>query len=516
MAAAGTITVSTERSCSRVTKGLSEFLRSARMTTATPCPIRMTASQKGKNPLWGPSGPQRKPSRMASTSTIAPSKVSSDAVMMSAVRIRLLGEQAALRHQVLVQLFVLLHPLGVLGAGGEGRLERSVFQVLLELGRLVDLLEEARVPLHRVLRHVRGSEDAAQHLLFDVHPERLLHRRNLLPGRMGDPIGVEYRKRADAIGLPVADAFDRVVHGGVDVLADQVDAHLAPALERNVSELDAQRVLELHGDDLVLLLRAGAAHLHPVLSARTLLDHGQVVLRGLVRRLGVDPEDEAVEGHARDRRQVPPVERGALRQRRGEQVGERNDDRVRVAFLLLDIEEALDARPARLVHRDQRLRRKLVLLGDAADQPRHLIRASARAGGDDELDGSGRFPRQQRARVEQDSAHDHRQAESKESSSNRRPVRHDVLRRPDRLRPEAHPPRSAPGRESPPWTSDGSQAGQPQAGGLSWSSWRRNGMTPGMSHRVHISSTLDWKYAMSSSVKSRVFPISRSTPFSTS
>src|SRR6266446_831300 len=251
----GAITVSTERSCSRVTKGLSECLRSARMTTATPCPIRMTASQKGKNPLCGPSGPQRKPSRMASTSTIAPSKVSSDAVMMSAVRIRLLGEQAALRHQVLVQLFVLLHPLGVLGAGGEGRLERSVLQVLPELGRLVDLLEEARVPLHRVFRHVRGSEDAAQHLVFDVHPERLLHRRNLLPGRIGDPIGVEYRERADALGLPVADALDRVVHGGVDVLADQVDAHLAPALERNVSELDAQRVLELHGDDLVLLLR---------------------------------------------------------------------------------------------------------------------------------------------------------------------------------------------------------------------------------------------------------------------
>src|SRR5882724_1963775 len=162
--------------------------------------------------------------------------------------------------------------------------------------------------------------------------------------------------------------------------------HTSPALEGNVGELHAQRVLELHGDDLVLLLRAGAAHLHPVLSARSLLDHGQVVLRGLVGRLGVHPEDEAVEGHARDRRQVPPIERGALRQRRGEQVRERDDDRVRVTFLLLDVEEALGARAARLVDRDERLRRKLVLLGDAADQPRHLIRASARSGGDDELD----------------------------------------------------------------------------------------------------------------------------------
>src|SRR5712675_1867918 len=122
MAAAGAITVSTERSCSRVTKGLSEFLRSARMTTATPCPIRMTASQKGKKPLWGPSGPQRKPSRMASTRMTTPRSIRKEAVARSAVRIRLL-EQAALRHQVLVQLLVLLHPLGVLGAGGEGGLE---------------------------------------------------------------------------------------------------------------------------------------------------------------------------------------------------------------------------------------------------------------------------------------------------------------------------------------------------------------------------------------------------------
>src|SRR3984893_11350342 len=259
MAAAGPITVSTERSCSRVTKGWSECLRSARMTTATPCPIRMTASQKGKNPLCGPSGPQRNPSRTASTSTIAPSKVSSDAVMMSAVRIRLLGEQSALRHQVLVQLFVLFHPRGVLGAGGEGRLERSVLEVLLELGRLEDLLEETLVPIHRALRHARGAEDAAQNMVLDVPPEGLPHRRNLLPGRIGDPIGVEHRERADALGLPVAHALDRVVHGRIDVLADQVDAHFAPALERNVGELHAQRVLELHGDDLVLLLRAGAA-----------------------------------------------------------------------------------------------------------------------------------------------------------------------------------------------------------------------------------------------------------------
>ena len=57
-------------------------------------------------------------------------------------------------------------------------------------------------------------------------------------------------------GLPVADALDRVVDRRVHVLADQVDADLAAALERHVGELHAQRLLELDRDDLVLLGRS--------------------------------------------------------------------------------------------------------------------------------------------------------------------------------------------------------------------------------------------------------------------
>ena len=41
------------------------------------------------------------------------------------------------------------------------------------------------------------------------------------------------------------DALDRVVDGRVHVLADQVHAHLAAALERHVGELHAQGLLEL-------------------------------------------------------------------------------------------------------------------------------------------------------------------------------------------------------------------------------------------------------------------------------
>src|SRR6266478_7173804 len=278
IAAAGTATVSTDRSCSRSTNGFSECRRMARTTTATLCPIRISESQKGKNPLCGPSGPQRNPSRTASFRTSRPSAVSSEAVTMSAVRIRSLRQQAALRHETFVELLVLLHPPGVLLSAGEGGLERAVLEVLLELGRVVHLAEEGHVPVDGFLRHSRRAEDAAQHLVLDVGAERLLHGGDVLPGRVGNAAGVEHGQRAHPLRLPVADALDGVVDGRVDVLADQVDADLAAALEGDVGELHAQRLLELDGDDLVLLLRAGAAHLHPVVAPGLLLDGVEVFL----------------------------------------------------------------------------------------------------------------------------------------------------------------------------------------------------------------------------------------------
>src|SRR5918996_494266 len=270
IAAAGTPTVSTRSSFSRLANGSLDCFRIARTRMAIECAITTTASQNGKNPLSGPSGPQRKPSRIASARTSPPRSVRKDAVAMSAARIGLL-DQPALRHQILVQLLVLLDPLGVLGAGGERRLQRAVLQVLLELRRLVHLLEEAHVPGHRVLRHVRRSEDAAQHLVANVRPERLLHGRDLLPEGIGDAGAVEYRERPHRARLHVLHAFDRVVNGGIDVFAHEVDAHFAAALEGDVGELHAEGLLELDGDDLILLLGAGASHLHPLVSTRALL-----------------------------------------------------------------------------------------------------------------------------------------------------------------------------------------------------------------------------------------------------
>src|ERR1043166_1100806 len=261
MAVAGTSTDSTGRSCSRLTKVLPVRWRRACSTISAHAATIATASQNGKKPLLGPSLPQSYPRRTASKMTRPPSPMSTSAVATSAARILLL-EQPPLRHQVAVELFVGLHPLHVLVTRREGRLERAVVHVLLPLRRLRDLLEEAHVPVDGVLRHVGRPEDAAQHEVVDVHAEGFLDGGDLLPLRHRDALGVEHRQRPHALGLPVAGALDRIVDGRVDVLADEVHAHLAAALERHVRELGAvDGLLDLDGDDLVFLRRARAAHL---------------------------------------------------------------------------------------------------------------------------------------------------------------------------------------------------------------------------------------------------------------
>src|SRR5262245_4438631 len=106
------------------------------MTMATQHATRRTPSQNGKKPLFGPSVPQPIPRRTESQMTRAPPAISSSAVVRSAARTTalrspLLLEEAPLVHELLVKLLVLLDPLHVLGAGGEGRLERAVFHVPL-------------------------------------------------------------------------------------------------------------------------------------------------------------------------------------------------------------------------------------------------------------------------------------------------------------------------------------------------------------------------------------------------
>src|SRR6266850_6981788 len=96
------------------------------------------------------------------------------------------------------------------------------------------------------------------------------------------------------------------------MLADEIDTDFTATFERYVSELHAQRLLELDGDDLIFLLRSRAAHLHSVVSARALFDRRNIFLCSFVWSLGVHPENELVKSHAGDRSEVLPAERDTL------------------------------------------------------------------------------------------------------------------------------------------------------------------------------------------------------------
>src|SRR5262249_6028651 len=125
---------------------------------------------------------------------------------------------------------------------------------------------------------------------------------------------------------------------------------------------------------------------------RRRLDGLDVVLRGLVRRIGVDPQDELVERHHGDRREVLPAERNAGRERRGEQVRQRDHELVRIAARALHVEKTFAAGAAGLVDDHHRGGHQVVLGDDALDDAGHLIGATAGAGRYDELDRSGRLP----------------------------------------------------------------------------------------------------------------------------
>jgi hypothetical protein len=79
------------------------------------------------------------------------------------------------------------------------------------------------------------------------------------------------------------------------------------------------------------------------------------IARGLVGRLGVDPEHEGILRHHRDRGVVGPVQRQLGRHRRHEDAARGGDQLVRIAGRFLDVEHALGAAGGRLVDDDDRL-----------------------------------------------------------------------------------------------------------------------------------------------------------------
>src|SRR5713226_8627046 len=207
---AGRSVVRTGVSRARVTKGTRLARRQACSPMAAQETISSTASQNGKNPLSGPSVPQPIPSRRESQITRTPPAIRISAVVRSAVRMRgrrLLLQEAAFRHQVLVKLLGLAEPLHELGTGFPGGLERALVEVILELRRVVDLPEQALVPVQRLLGHVGGAEDAAQHQVADVRAHRFLHGGDVLPLGDRDPRGIEDGQRPYPPRLPVAGAL---------------------------------------------------------------------------------------------------------------------------------------------------------------------------------------------------------------------------------------------------------------------------------------------------------------------
>src|SRR5213076_214906 len=193
----------------------------------------------------------------------------------------------------------------------------------------------------------------------------------------------------------------------------------------------------------------------------------------------VHPEDELVERHPGDRGQVAPVERDAGVKGRREEVGERDDQRVGVALLPLDVKEALGAGAAGLVHDDERSWRELVLLGDAGDQARHLV-------------GAATSTRTRARALWRPMAHSFRRARRSvvgETASRR-------LKRPDPVgaRPSFYAPMDCA------ITRD-ITVGYLTSSAAFVASRRRKGTTAGISHFSHISSTFFWKYSRSSSVK---------------
>ena len=180
------------------------------------------------------------------------------------------------------------------------------------------------------------------------------------------------------------------------MFANQLCSHRATTLKGYVGEFDASRLFDRNSQDLVFLLRAGAAHLEGV---RTALFHGiKEFLGRFVGVFGIHPQYEVVERQHRDRGQILPVERHAGGHRGGKQVGERDDDLVRIALGRLDLEETFSAGTTRFVHGNKGLLHQIVLGNDALDQPGHLVGTTAGACRNNEFNRLGRLPCSRRGR----------------------------------------------------------------------------------------------------------------------
>src|SRR5688572_17764831 len=141
---------------------------------------------------------------------MALSSISTAAVTRLETRMLFL-DQAALLHQLFVELFVLLYPFCVFAPGREGRLECAVADVTFVFRCLCDFTQETDMPVDGVLRHIGRPEDAPKHVVGDVRAKGLFDGWNPGPILVGNTLGIKDRERLHAFCLPVAYAFRRVV-----------------------------------------------------------------------------------------------------------------------------------------------------------------------------------------------------------------------------------------------------------------------------------------------------------------
>ena len=174
------------------------------------------------------------------------------------------------------------------------------------------------------------------------------------------------------------------------MLADQLHSHFAATLKGNVNEFGAGGFFQGDGDDLVFLLGAGTPHFH--FGRAGGLDRRHEFLGILVRCFSIHPEHKLVERQHGNRGHVFPVERHAGGHGCGEQIGQCDDDLVRVTLGALDLQETLGTCTAGLVDDDHRLRHQLVLDDNALDESGHLVSTAAGAGRHDKFDRLGGFP----------------------------------------------------------------------------------------------------------------------------
>jgi hypothetical protein len=97
-------------------------------------------------------------------------------------------------------------------------------------------------------------------------------------------------------------------------------------------------------------------------------------------------------------RSVPPVERNAGGQRRGEKIRKRDNELVRIAARTFDVEKAFTAGPTGLVDHRQRLLHQIVFGDYALDDPCHLVGTAASACRYNDLRRPGRLPGSLRCR----------------------------------------------------------------------------------------------------------------------